>query len=71
MGPHPEHGNMRNPDPEDIEDLYAKLEHVIIPRFEHDRAEWIKMMRSAIAINGSFFNSHRMAEQYVLGAYFK
>lgn len=71
VGPHPEEGNMGNPDPEDIEDLYAKLEHVIIPKFENERAEWIKMMRSAIAINGSFFNSHRMAEQYVLGAYFR
>jgi starch phosphorylase len=27
-------------------------------------------MRSAIAINGSFFNTQRMVEQYVRNAYF-
>lgn len=71
VGPHPEQGNMNDPDPEDIADLYTKLEYVVIPRFENERGEWIKMMRSAIAINGSFFNTHRMVEQYVLGAYFR
>jgi starch phosphorylase len=27
-------------------------------------------MRSAIALNGSFFNTQRMVEQYVRNAYF-
>ena len=71
IGPHPEHGASNDPDQEDSEDLYTKLEYVVIPRYEGDRHSWVKMMRSAIAINGSFFNTHRMVEQYVLGAYFK
>jgi starch phosphorylase len=50
--------------------MYAKLEQIIVPRFEHERDEWTRVMRQTIAINGSFFNSHRMVEQYVLGAYF-
>ena len=29
-----------------------------------------KCMRSAIALNGSFFNTQRMVEQYVRNAYF-
>jgi len=70
IGPHPEHGQSENGN-EDIEDLYRKLEYIIIPRFENERDQWVKMMRSAIAINGSFFNTHRMVEQYVLSAYFK
>lgn len=71
IGQHPEEGNSENPDREDVEDLYAKLEHVIMPKFDGDRSEWVKVMRQAIAINGSFFNTHRMLEQYVLSAYFK
>ncbi len=74
IGPHPEStstDNGGNVDGVDLEDLYTKLEYVIIPKFEGDKHSWIKMMRSAIAINGSFFNTQRMLEQYVLGAYFK
>lgn len=74
IGPHPENTRNeqgQNPDQEDVEDLYTKLEHVIIPKYETERAEWVKVMRQAIAINGSFFNTHRMLEQYVLSAYFK
>lgn len=33
------------------------LENVIIPLFYHDRDRFIEMMRSAIALNGSFFNT--------------
>jgi starch phosphorylase len=71
IGAHPEEGDRGDAFREDMEDMYTKLEYVILPRFsgEHDR--WVKMMRQAIAINGSFFNTHRMVEQYVLGAYFK
>jgi starch phosphorylase len=74
IGPHPESlsaESLQNPDAVDVEDLYTKLEYIILPRYEGDKHSWIKMMRSAIAINGSFFNTQRMLEQYVLGAYFK
>ncbi len=71
IGPHPENAGTENVDAVDLEDLYTKLEYVILPKFEGDKHSWIKMMRSAIAINGSFFNTQRMLEQYVLGAYYK
>ena len=71
IGAHPEENGSWDADAEDSDDLYKKLEYVIIPRFEGDRHTWIKMMRGAIAINGSFFNTQRMVEQYVLTAYFK
>jgi starch phosphorylase len=49
--------------------LYEKLETVIIPMFYKDRDGWTDIMRHCIAINGSFFNTHRMVQQYVLNAY--
>jgi starch phosphorylase len=54
----------------DAESLYEKLETVIIPLFYRERSGFIDVMRLAIALNGSFFNTHRMLQQYVLKAYF-
>lgn len=51
--------------------LYRKLEREVIPIFYQDRTRFIEMMRHAIAINGSFFNTQRMLHQYVLKAYFR
>jgi len=55
----------------DKADLYDKLENWIIPKFYKDRDNWIRTMRSCIAINASFFNTNRMIQQYVLNAYFR
>ena len=55
----------------DRRDLYDKLENWIIPKFYNDRDNWIRTMRSCIAINASFFNTNRMIQQYVLNAYFR
>jgi starch phosphorylase len=55
----------------DVLSLYDKLEHVILPLFYHDRDRFIDVMRNAIGINGSFFNTHRMMQEYVLKAYFR
>jgi starch phosphorylase len=51
-------------------DLYNKLENWVMPKFYKDRDNWIRTMRSCIAINASFFNTNRMVQQYVLNAYF-
>jgi len=56
---------------EDVDDMYTKLEYVILPKFYNERDSWIEVMRHAIALNGSFFNTHRMIQQYVLNAYFR
>jgi starch phosphorylase len=50
--------------------LYDKLQEVILPLFYRDRNGFIEVMRHAIALNGSFFNTHRMLQQYVVKAYF-
>jgi starch phosphorylase len=54
---------------EDAASMYDKLEHLIMPLFYKDRDAYLDVMRHAIAMNGSFFNSHRMLEEYVLKAY--
>ena len=69
IGAHPNVKD-KNDNEEDIEDLYNKLEYVILPMYYQHQDEWIEVMRNAIAINGSFFNTHRMVQQYVLNAYF-
>lgn len=53
-----------------VDSLYSKLEQTVIPLFYHDRARFLQIMAHAIALNGSFFNTHRMMQQYVLKAYF-
>jgi starch phosphorylase len=55
---------------EDANSLYDKLDQIIVPMFSKDRQQFINIMRHAIALNGSFFNTQRMMEQYVLKAYF-
>jgi starch phosphorylase len=49
--------------------LYDKLEHVILPLFYGKPDDYAKVMRSAIAFNGSFFNTQRMLSQYIRNAY--
>lgn len=53
----------------ELEDLYGKLEHIIIPMFYQRRDEWIRMMNNSIGMIASFFNSHRMMRRYVTEAY--
>ena len=62
--------NDSSDDNKDRNDLYHKLETWIMPKFYNDRENWIRTMRSCIAINASFFNTNRMVLQYVLNAYF-
>ena len=61
-----------DPEQHDIEvaSMYDKLERVILPMFYARPNGYAEVMRSAIAINGSFFNTQRMMAQYVLNAYF-
>jgi starch phosphorylase len=55
---------------QDAAALYDKLEQVILPQFYGDQQGFISVMRHAIALNGSFFNTQRMMQQYVVKAYF-
>jgi starch phosphorylase len=55
---------------QDAASLYDKLEQVIVPLFYGDRQHFINIMRHAIALNGAFFNTQRMMQQYIVKAYF-
>jgi starch phosphorylase len=54
----------------DAQSLYNQLETVILPLYYRDAERWMDVMRHAIALNGSFFNTERMVDQYVRKAYF-
>ena len=54
---------------EDLEDMYHKLEHVIIPLYYENRSGWIKVMKNAIGKNAYYFNTHVMMRRYVTDAY--
>jgi starch phosphorylase len=53
----------------EAEDLYLKLKNEIVPMFYNNRDKWVDVMRHCIALNASFFNTHRMVQQYVTNAY--
>jgi starch phosphorylase len=56
-------------DGDDASALYNKLEQVVAPLFYRDRHAFLVIMRNAIALNGSFFNTERMVREYSLSAY--
>ncbi len=55
--------------PSEVAALYDKLEREIVPMFYGRPTRYLEVMRSAIALNGSFFNTQRMLQQYVANAY--
>jgi starch phosphorylase len=69
----------RSMDPADVttdntkeaEALYWKLENTILPMFYKEPRQFIQIMQHAIAINGSFFNTQRMVQQYITDAYLR
>ena len=50
--------------------LYSKLEEAVIPLFYENRHGFIQVMRNAIALNASFFNTERMLHEYMVKAYY-
>jgi glycogen phosphorylase len=54
----------------DANEIYLKLERVILPLYYGLPFAYAEVMRASIALNGSFFNTQRMVEQYVRNAYF-
>lgn len=55
----------------DAASLYEKLRECVIPIFYDNPGRFLEMMRHAIALNGSFFNSERMLQEYISKAYFR
>lgn len=72
IGPAPTETNLEeNDDTADYEDLYHKLENIVLPTYYADdnHASWLKIMKGAIGKNACYFNTHRMMRQYVTEAY--
>ena len=67
-------GHERDPlnvDPASESDsLYDALEEQILPAYYRRPDDYAAIMRSAIALNASFFNTQRMLEQYEMNAYY-
>jgi glycogen phosphorylase len=55
----------------EAQSLYAKLESVILPLYYSERHGFLEVMKHSIAINGSFFNTQRMLQQYITDAYLR
>jgi glycogen phosphorylase len=53
----------------EVTSMYEKLEKVILPAYYDRRQSYVGVMRSAMALNGSFFSAQRMVEQYARNAY--
>jgi starch phosphorylase len=72
-------GNLRRGMPEDAasddrseaQSLYEKLEAAILPTFYNERRKFIEIMQHAIAVNGSYFNTQRMVQDYIANAYIR
>jgi len=72
IGPPPaENPSQENHSEEDANDLYDKLERIIMPMFYHDREAWIRVMKNAIGKNAYYFNTHVMMRRYVTEAYIR
>ncbi|HEX3942402.1 MAG TPA: alpha-glucan family phosphorylase [Acidobacteriaceae bacterium] len=50
--------------------LYNRLESTVLPLYYGRRDAWNEVMCSTLALNGSFFNTHRMLQQYMANAYY-
>jgi starch phosphorylase len=57
-------------DGEEAVSLYNKLETAIVPLYLAAPEKWARMMRTTLAFNGSYFNTNRMAKQYIRNAYY-
>ena len=55
----------------ELNDLYNKLESVVLPMYYFDTKKWLDMMRQSISINASYFNTQRMLNEYLTKAYLK
>ena len=53
----------------DANDLYEKLDQKVIPTYYKNHEKWVDMMRHTIALDASFFNTHRVVREYASKAY--
>jgi starch phosphorylase len=53
----------------ELQDLYNKLEYLVVPMYYRNRDAWVDMMEESIGKVAYYFNSHRMMRRYVTEAY--
>ena len=53
------------------EDLYSKLEQLVLPLYHGDRDRWVWMMRQSIGKIACYFNTQRMMRRYAAEAYLR
>lgn len=58
-------------DAADMESLYSVLLDEILPLYENDREQWIKMMQASIAMSSGQFSAARMVNEYYEKMYSK
>lgn len=65
----PRERSIERGDAQDADDLYRILDQIVLPLFHSDQRGWAEVMRSTIALNACFFNTHRTLEEYLVTAY--
>ena len=53
----------------DANNLYEKLEKVVLPTYFFNSNHWIEIQKQAMALNGSHFNTERMVLEYLSKGY--
>lgn len=70
IGPHPDQKISESERRKmELDDLYIKLEYLIIPKFYKERDDWISLMKNSIGKIAYYFNTHRMMRRYATDAY--
>lgn len=57
-------------DAEEAASLYTKLEKAVVPLYHEAPERWATLMKTTLSINGTFFNTNRMVQQYTRNAYY-
>ncbi|MBU2260298.1 alpha-glucan family phosphorylase, partial [Patescibacteria group bacterium] len=72
MGTHVTEATLNNQASWNLEvvDLYDKLATKVLPLYYQNRSGFVEMMKHSAALNGSYFNTHRMVNDYISKVYF-
>ncbi len=70
IGPHPsELVNVNERKKRELNDLYSKLEYLIVPTFYKNRDTWITLMKNSIAKLAYYFQTQGVLKRYITEAY--
>jgi starch phosphorylase len=70
IGPHPSELLVESERRElELQDLYSKLEYLIIPTFYRQKDTWITLMKNSIAKIAYYFQTQWVVRRYITEAY--